>query len=136
MNPLADSSTAGALTEQADRRQLLADFAHQFYELRDVAGAFARYVREDYIQHSPSVADGRDAAVSALAKLANPDLQLAVRRILLDGDMAVLLVHGEVGEHRFGVVDIYRLEGDLIVEHWDVNQSYPPVLANAHPMFS
>lgn len=128
--------------EQA-RRQLLVDFAHQLYEVRDVASAFARFVRDDYVQHSPGLPDGPAAAVAMLAeKFADPALRLSVRRILLDGDLAVLLIHGELvpdddtASIRFAVVDIYRVEGDLIVEHWDVNQAFPETVANDHPFFS
>lgn len=123
-----------------DRRERLADFAHLLYERREVAKAFAEFVRPDYIQHSPGLPDGPAAAVEMLTeKFGNPDLHLAVRRRLLDGDMAVLLIHGEVtgpNPTRFAVVDVYRFDGDWIVEHWDVNQRFPDDLANAHPFFS
>ena len=130
---MTDSTTGG----QPGRR-LLADFAHLLYEKRAVAEAFELYVREDYVQHSPGLPDGRAAAVAMLTeKFADPTLRLVVRRILLDGDMAVLLIHGEVGEStRFAVVDVYRIDGDRIVEHWDVNQTFPEAIRNDHPFFS
>ncbi len=120
------------------RRELLADFVHLLYEEKDVEGAFGGYVTEDYLQHSPGLPDGRAAAVAVLTdKFADPELQLTVRRILLDADMAVILVHGRAGgDIRFAVVDIYRLVGDKIVEHWDVNQRFPDDIRNGHPFFS
>jgi predicted SnoaL-like aldol condensation-catalyzing enzyme len=124
-------------TPSVDRRHLLSEFAKELYIRKDVAKAFEAYVANDYIQHSPGIADGRAAAVEVLtSKFANPDLHLNVRSILVDGDMAVLLVHGVMAEKQFAVVDIYRLEGDKIVEHWDVNQSYPEQIHNTHPFFS
>jgi predicted SnoaL-like aldol condensation-catalyzing enzyme len=33
------------------------------------------------------------------------------------------------------VVDIFRVEGDFIVEHWDVLQEVPSQPLNPNPMF-
>src|SRR6476620_6082268 len=87
-------------------RSVVTEFARQFYDERDVAGAFTRFVAPDYIQHNPTIADGRDAAIAALAPTwARPELHLAVRSILVDGDTAVLLIDGQFGAAvRFGVV--------------------------------
>ena len=118
-------------------RSVVTAFARQFYDERDVAGAFTRYVAQDYIQHNPGIADGRDAAIAALAGTwASPDLRLSVRSILVDGDTAVLLIDGQFGaDVRFAVVDVYRLSGDMIVEHWDVKQEFPAQIVSEHPFF-
>ena len=118
-------------------RQVVTAFARQFYDERDVAGAFTRYVARDYVQHNPGIADGRDAAIAALAGTwASPDLRLTVRSILVEGDTAVLLIDGQFGaDVRFAVVDVYRLSGDMIVEHWDVKQEFPAQIVSEHPFF-
>ena len=118
-------------------RSVVTAFARQFYDERDVIGAFTRYVAEDYLQHNPGIADGRDAAIAALAGTwASPDLRLSVRSILVDGDTAVLLIDGQFGaDVRFAVVDIYRLSGDMIAEHWDVKQEFPAQIVGEHPFF-
>jgi len=136
-NPPPDDCVVRATTA-ARTRQVVAAFARQFYDERDVAGAFTRYVAPDYIQHNPTIADGRDTAIAALAGTwGNPELQLAVTSILVDGDTAVLLIDGQFGaDVRFGVVDIYRLVGDTIVEHWDVKQEFPARIVGEHPFFS
>ena len=106
---------------------MVTQFARQFYDERDVVGAFTRFVAPDYIQHNPTIADGRDAAIAALVPTwAKPELQLTVRSILIDDDTAVLLIDGQFGAVvRFAVVDIYRVDDDMIVEHWDVKQEFP-----------
>ena len=134
--PVTDPAYSAAMA--ARTREVVTAFARQFYDERDVAGAFTRYVAPDYIQHNPTIADGRDAAIAALAgSWGNPELQLAVTSILVDGDTAVLLIDGQFGaDVRFGVVDIYRLFGDTIVEHWDVKQEFPARIVGEHPFFS
>ena len=60
-------------------RSVVTEFARQFYDERDVVGAFSRFVAPDYLQHNPGIADGRDAAIAALAGTwSSPDLRLAV----------------------------------------------------------
>ena len=119
-------------------RSVVTEFARQFYDQRDVVGAFGRFVAPDYLQHNPGIADGRDAAIAALAGTwSSPDLRLAVTSILVDGDTAVLLIDGQFGAAtRFAVVDVYRVEGDMIVEHWDVKQEFPPDIVGEYPFFS
>jgi len=124
--------------ETEDNRALIADFARMFYTERDVRGAFEKYVAPDYIQHNPGIADGRDAAIAALApKFAQPGSRFEIKRIIVDGDHAVIHLHGRAGGSGRGgaVADIYRIEDGRIVEHWDVLQAIPETAANPHPMF-
>ena len=119
------------------RRELFAEFAELMYGERDVRAAFDRYVAVDYVQHNPGLADGRDAARDALAgKFADPDFDVEVVRMLVDGDLCVLHIRASRGgEPAAAVVDLYRAEDDRIVEHWDVIQPWPTTAANDHPMF-
>ncbi|GHF16006.1 nuclear transport factor 2 family protein [Pseudolysinimonas yzui] len=120
-----------------DNRAIVTEFARLFYTERDVPTAFATYVVEDYIQHNPSVPDGRAAAVAMLAdKFATPGAAFDIQRILVDGDFALIHVKATFpGNPVAAVADIYRLEGGKVVEHWDVLQRMPDEVANNHPMF-
>jgi predicted SnoaL-like aldol condensation-catalyzing enzyme len=135
------ASTAPArprVSETERNRAIITAFADQFYGRRDVAGAFEKFVVPDYIQHNPGLPDGRDAAVAALApKFATPGAQFDVKRIIVDGDMAVIHLHGRTDPATAGgaVADIYRLKDSRIVEHWDVIQPIPATARNPHPMF-
>ena len=122
----------------AANRAIVTDFARLFYTERDVPRAFETYVAQDYIQHNPGVADGRDAAVAALAPMfIEPGREFRIKQILVDGDMAVIHVHAipAPGERGASVFDMYRLADGKIVEHWDAIQPVPETSANAHPMF-
>ncbi len=119
-------------------RAIVEDFARLFYAQRDVRQAFEKHVARDYIQHNPGIADGRDAAIEALAPMfANPDARFEVKRILVDGDLAAihLFGRGDPATPGAAVADIYRLKDGKIVEHWDVLQPIPAQSANNHPMF-
>lgn len=134
----AAPAAARAPSGTARNRAIVTAFAHRFYDLRDVRGAFDRYVAPDYIQHNPTIADGREAAVRALEPIFSaPGSRFAVKRIVVDGDMAVIHLHGRSGASGEGgaVADIYRLKGGRIVEHWDVLQPIVPNAANPHPYF-
>jgi predicted SnoaL-like aldol condensation-catalyzing enzyme len=119
------------------RREFFAEFAELMYARKDVRTAFDRFVAVDYVQHNPGLADGRDAAREALAeKFADPDFDVEVVRTAVDGDLCVLHVRASRGgEPAAAVVDIYRADGDRVVEHWDVIQPWPATAANDHPMF-
>jgi predicted SnoaL-like aldol condensation-catalyzing enzyme len=134
---LDESAEPGEASSHTSPRQLITEFATLLYERKQVAEAFTRFVSEDYIQHSPSLPDGRDAAVAVLAqKFGDPNLALSVRHLLVDADMGVLLIHGQNGDVRFAVVDVYRVADGRIVEHWDVNQVFPAEIHSAHPFFA
>lgn len=119
-------------------RAIISDFARLFYAEKDVRRAFVTYVAPDYIQHNPGIADGRDAAIAALEPMfSKPGAAFDIKRIIVDGDYAVIHLHGRGDPASAGgaVADIYRLKDGHIVEHWDVLQPMPTTAANPHPMF-
>ena len=87
------------------------------------------------------VVAGRDAPSRVVAALvpifSAPGSRFAVKRIVVDGNLAVIHLHGRSGAEGAGgaVADIYRLAGGRIVEHWDVLQPIEPSTANPHPYF-
>ena len=121
-----------------NNRAIVTDFARLFYTERNVRGAFQAHVSEHYIQHNPGLPDGREPAIVALTpKFAKAGASFEIKRILVDGDMAVIHVHArpEPASRGAAVVDMYRLNRGKIVEHWDVIQPVPEQSQNDHPMF-
>lgn len=135
---LSACSGQGPANPTEANRKVVQDFARIFYQEKDVKRAFETYVVPDYIQHNPGIADGRDAAVAALAPMfSSPGARFEVKRIVVDGDMAVIHLFGQGDPKTRGaaVADIYRLKDGKIVEHWDILQPLPEKSANPHPMF-
>ena len=119
-------------------RKLVSDFVRVFYQDRDVRRAFEQYVAPDYVQHNPNIADGREAAIAALTPLfSRKDVELQVRRVIVDGDIAVVLISARDPSTPRGsaVADIFRLSNGRIVEHWDILQAVPEHPVNPHPLF-
>jgi predicted SnoaL-like aldol condensation-catalyzing enzyme len=95
-----------------------------------------------YIQHNPNAPSGRDATLEVLAAAVknNPGLTHNVKRVIY-GDADLVAVHHHfrrsATERGWAVVDILRIEGGCIVEHWDVMQEVPDAAAcrNANGMF-
>lgn len=104
------------------------------------ASAIDRVVRPDYIQHNPLAPDGPEAmkAFGAGLRQQFPDATFDVRRILSDGDLALVhsravLVPGTPGLAEF---DIFRFQDGKIAEHWDVLQEVPATTANGNDLFA
>lgn len=131
-------AASGPASETERNRAVVQDFARLFYGEKNVRAAFEKYVAPDYVQHNPNILDGRDAAIAALEpKFSAPGARFTIQRIVVDGEFAVIHLHGQPDPAALGgaVADIYRLKQGKIVEHWDVLQPVPAKAANPHPMF-
>ncbi len=129
-----DSEDHAART--AATRAVITDFARLFYLERDVRRAFETFVAPGYIQHNPGISDGRDAAIAALTPMfSDPGFHADLKRVLADGDYGVIHLHGYRSDQRGGaVMDLYRVDGGKIVEHWDLIQPIPETARNDHPL--
>ena len=66
-----------------------------------------------------------------------PQHRYEVKKVIAEGDLVVLHLHGMNGPNPHGesVVDIFRIEDGKVVEHWDVIQPIPESADNANTMF-
>lgn len=115
----------------------------EFYDLafnqHKPAEAAAKHMGEVYRQHNPGAGDGREpfiAFVTGFVK-AYPGLHVAIKRLIAEDNLVT--VHSrltrEPADRGMAVMDIFRLEGGKIVEHWDVMQEIPATAANSNTMF-
>ncbi|RVV97314.1 hypothetical protein EKE94_14985 [Mesobaculum littorinae] len=133
---VAQDSDRDLAAEEANRR-LVVEFYDRFFNAHEIEAADV--IAEDYIQHNPAVPDGRTPLVSFFTDVFadNPDARAEIVRSAADGDLVWLHVHSTNGPEDRGaaVVDIFRVEDGLIVEHWDVVQPVPEEAANDNTMF-
>ena len=105
-----------------------------------VEDAFRLYAGVPYRQHNPLIGDGMEGVKKFVAwVMANhPDARCEIKRVFADGDHVILHSHWHgLSDNPRGeaVVDIFRLEGGKVFEHWDVIQPIPEASANANTMF-
>ena len=123
------------------------DIAVAFYKKAlfegQVEEAFRLYAVPTYRQHNPLIEDGMEGLRKIVSWLT--DARCEIKRVFADGDYVILHCHwhGLSGDYLVGkpnprgeaVVDIFRLEGGKVLEHWDVIQPIPETSANANTMF-
>ena len=126
-----------AITRPADRiaddrphrnKALVLDAMTSLFQRYD-ASAVERLYSDDYIQHNPNIPQGRDA-LQGLVETMSPSVYYEPGLIIADGDLVA--IHGRVrgwADEPQVVVDIFRVEGGKLVEHWDVLQNEVPVAA-------
>jgi predicted SnoaL-like aldol condensation-catalyzing enzyme len=119
--------------------EVVTRFMTEFYVDKKVRAAFETWVDPGYIQHNPLAATGRDAAINFLEPFfaQHPDIEYSIARIIADGNLVAVHSHGKFAKDDRGlaIVDILRVDGCKVVEHWDVVQPVPEKSANTNGMF-
>lgn len=96
---------------------------------RDVDAA-PRFLRPDYIQHNPQVPTGlkgfMDTFRERFAQKVPPDYKRELLNVVGDNDVVVVYVRqtwtGKDGQHHQALgFDMFRLQDDMIAEHWDAD---------------
>ena len=123
--------------EQANL-QLVEQMYRQVLQPLDAAQV-DRFFAPGYIQHSPMAATGAQGLKDFLewARLRSPDAEHRIKRMFVDGDYVIAHVHVVInpGDRGNAVMDIFRIEGGHIAEHWDAGQEVPERAANDNGMF-
>jgi predicted SnoaL-like aldol condensation-catalyzing enzyme len=101
----------------------------------------ARYINPaKYIQHSPGIANGLEALLLLIEEFdrESPGYAVQVKRVIAEGDLCFAHCHYTFGARDArgkAIAELFRFEGELIVEHWDVIQDIPAHSRNGNGMF-
>jgi predicted SnoaL-like aldol condensation-catalyzing enzyme len=135
MTTLAAAADAAGL--EANKKLVVA-FYDASINNKDFAAA-SRYLGSQYKQHNPTARDGADGlkAFIEFLKARFPNQHGEIKQVIAEGDLVVLHVHSTRGDNTPGraIVDIFRVAGGKVVEHWDVIQDIPEKAANPNGMF-
>jgi len=98
-----------------------------------------RYMRPDYLQHSSMAGDGAEGLKAFIDEqhALYPDVVHDLKRTFVEGNHVFCHYHVRrfEGDPGFAVMDIFRVEGGKIAEHWDVIQPMPASVPNSNGMF-
>jgi predicted SnoaL-like aldol condensation-catalyzing enzyme len=87
------------------------------------------FVSEGAIQHDPCLADGAAGLRDGMAKRDGEKWRLRwdkVHRCLAEGDIALVVTEGGLGEHHASHYNMFRFEESVIVELWCTIDKVPP----------
>jgi predicted SnoaL-like aldol condensation-catalyzing enzyme len=95
--------------------------------------AFDDLIVENYVQHSPPLANGLQAVKDRFAPVGSVDVD--VHRVIAEGDLVA--VHANYKTWNSAAVDIFRLNDEgKIIEHWSALQEVPETTVSGNDMFS
>jgi predicted SnoaL-like aldol condensation-catalyzing enzyme len=131
----SQSSNAKEERENYNKNRVLS-FMKELFGDKDV-NAIDRYVAEKYVQHNPTVRDGKRAFKAAATEwfAGAPKESLDIRRVAADDDMVWVHWRAVEGNDTQAVVDIFRVDKGMIAEHWDVIQTVPRQSMNSNSLF-
>lgn len=98
------------------------------------------YVGAEYIQHNPSVGDGKEAFIAYFDRLADeyPNKSIEFVRSVAEGNLVALhtrQIWPDINKE-YITMDFFRFdENGKIVEHWDAIQQIPKKSANNNTMY-
>lgn len=120
----------------ASNKEIVLDVLKRAFIDRDPT-VVAEYFGANYKQHNPVIPDGPSAIAGMIPTLTS--LTYEPGMAVADGDL--VMVHGRYtgwGPKPMIAVDIFRVEGGKVVEHWDVMQEEVPAAdtASGNAMFT
>lgn len=129
---------AKAVEAEANKK-IAVDYYNMALNEQKPAEAVKTFVGDRYIQHNPHVPNGTEAFVTYFTGFFKeyPQASFEIKRAVAEGDLVFLHVHFKKTPEDRGqaIVDIFRVEKEKVVEHWDVIQDVPEKAANDNTMF-
>ncbi len=102
------------------------------------AGLADEMIKDDYIQHSPTVKTGKSGFMeflTSLEQLPKPkDPTPPFFRFICDDDLVAVHLSIEFMGQKRAVMDLFRFEDGMLAEHWDASEAIPETSKNQNPV--
>lgn len=117
-------------SKREKNRKLVEDFYRMAFQENRHEEAIRTYAGPKYVQHNPFVPDGAEGFVTFFAEWQenkSPHFRQDILRVVADEEYVAVHAHMQFGPDKPStvLVDIFRIEDDRIVEHWDVYREVP-----------
>jgi predicted SnoaL-like aldol condensation-catalyzing enzyme len=97
--------------------------------------AVFRHWHEELVQHSPIVPDDRAGLRSTIVQLRTVGLKYHIDRAIADGNWVVLHAHCDGVSQHLVAFNLFRVQDDRIIEHWEVVQPEIKETVSGRSMF-
>lgn len=137
-NSMIDGSTVITDLTKTEKNKAL---VKEFVETILIKGEFDKilnYYHPDIIQHNPFIDNTVDGLIKGVQELQKQGISLQIEkihRVLGQGNFVLVLSEGKFGGKHTAFFDLFRVEDDKVVEHWDVLQTVPEKIAHTNGMF-
>ena len=105
----------------------------------DVREAYRKHIGPEFRHHNPYFPGDANSLMVAMEENAvkNPNTLLEIQCALQEGDLVAVFsrIRQKPGDFGAAVVHIFRFQGNLIAELWDIVQDVPENSLNENGMF-
>ena len=129
--PSASPNAAEQSGQTASKKQQVVDLLKSIET--GAPGPVAVINPNKYIQHNLAAADGLAGFGELMKQLPKGSAKVSTKRVLQDGNYVITHTDYDFFGPKIGF-DIFRFEGDRIVEHWDNLQTTAPPNPGGHTM--
>lgn len=125
------------MTQEEKNKQIATTAYQRIFGDLDIT-AIDEYISKDFIQHNPTIADGPEGVKALVQMLASQGVlkqKISFKHTVAEKDIVFLHSRYEMAGKEWRFIDIYRIENNKLVEHWDAMMPMPDERANNNPMF-
>lgn len=110
------------LEKTDDNRALIARFIDQCM-IREDGGAAKFFNFRLYVQHNRDVGDGLSGLLWGMLKMSLKGNKIKFKHnyhVIAEGNLVLSATEGYMGDEKYTFYDLFRIEENKIVEHWDI----------------